>query len=65
MFVNGMPVDEKSPVRKAHRWGPVGSYSFVCDRSLDSERFRSAFDYTPPTWDKMIQELAQDNDFYK
>src|SRR6267378_1392513 len=22
--------------------------SFVCDRSLDSERFRSAFDYTPP-----------------
>jgi len=43
----------------------VSDDSFVCDRSLDSERFRSAFDYTPPTWDKMIQELAQDNNFYK
>lgn len=32
---------------------------FCCNRSLDSGRFRKDFDYTPPTWDKMIEELAQ------
>ena len=29
-----------------------------CDRSLDSSRFRTAFGYTPPSWDDMIEELA-------
>ena len=29
-----------------------------CDRSLDSARFRSTFDYTPPLWDDMIEELV-------
>jgi dTDP-4-dehydrorhamnose reductase len=33
----------------------------VCiDRSLDSGRFRREFDYTPPTWDEMTEELAND-----
>lgn len=31
---------------------------FVCDRSLDSSRFRKATGYTPPTWLAMIRELA-------
>lgn len=31
--------------------------SFCCDRSLDSTRFRRAFNYTPPSWDSMIAEL--------
>lgn len=31
---------------------------FVCDRSLDSSRFRAAFGYQPPSWDAMIDELA-------
>ena len=31
---------------------------FSCDRSLDSSRFRREFGYTPPTWDAMIEELA-------
>ena len=31
--------------------------SFECDRSLNSERFRSEFNYQPPSWDTMIQEL--------
>lgn len=31
--------------------------SFVCDRSLDSARFRKEFDYIPPTWEAMISEL--------
>lgn len=30
---------------------------FCCDRSLDSSRFRSDFNYTPPTWSAMIEEL--------
>jgi dTDP-4-dehydrorhamnose reductase len=31
--------------------------SFCCDRSLDSSRFRAEFNYTPPTWPVMIEEL--------
>jgi dTDP-4-dehydrorhamnose reductase len=30
------------------------------DRSLDSARFRAEFGYTPPSWDKMLDELAAD-----
>src|SRR5262249_26767146 len=30
------------------------------DRSLDSPRFRRVFDYQPPSWDEMLDELAQD-----
>jgi dTDP-4-dehydrorhamnose reductase len=30
----------------------------VCDRSLDSSRFRREFGYTPPGWDVQIGELA-------
>jgi len=29
------------------------------DRSLDSTRFRSEFNYTPPTWEEMIDELSR------
>ncbi|HKA44159.1 MAG TPA: SDR family oxidoreductase [Burkholderiales bacterium] len=32
----------------------------VCDRSLDSSRFRTAFGYAPPSWDAMLDELAAD-----
>ncbi|MGV3628275.1 MAG: dTDP-4-dehydrorhamnose reductase family protein [Betaproteobacteria bacterium] len=35
---------------------------FVCDRSLDSTRFRRDFAYTPPSWDTMIDELASSSD---
>ncbi len=31
---------------------------FVCDRSLDSSRFREKTDYQPPSWKAMIEELA-------
>jgi dTDP-4-dehydrorhamnose reductase len=33
---------------------------FKCDRSLDSTRFRREFNYMPPTWERMIEELAAD-----
>jgi len=32
--------------------------SFVCERSLNAERFNAATGYTPPSWDTMISELA-------
>jgi len=32
----------------------------ICDRSLDSTRFRREFGYKPPSWEAMIQELAKD-----
>lgn len=33
--------------------------SFHCDRSLDSTRFRRDFNYVPPTWETMIEELRE------
>jgi dTDP-4-dehydrorhamnose reductase len=34
--------------------------AFICDRSLDSSRFRKDFEYQPPSWDEMIAELGND-----
>lgn len=31
--------------------------AFCCDRSLDSTRFRVNFNYSPPSWPDMIEEL--------
>src|SRR5690606_20345073 len=31
--------------------------TFFCDRSLDSKRFRTEFNYRPPQWSEMIAEL--------
>jgi dTDP-4-dehydrorhamnose reductase len=33
-------------------------YDFHCDRSLDSRRFRTRFEYQPPSWERMADELA-------
>jgi dTDP-4-dehydrorhamnose reductase len=32
--------------------------TFLCDRRLDSTRFRAKTGYQPPTWDAMLSELA-------
>ncbi len=37
---------------------------FICDRTLDSTRFRKATGYVPPAWEEMIRELASDVAFY-
>jgi len=37
----------------------------VIDRSLDSTKFRAKLQYEPPSWPKMIQELADDRAFYE
>lgn len=39
--------------------------TFRCNRSLNSDRFRRDFDYEPPTWAQMIDELAADHRFRK
>ena len=41
-----------------HKIEIVPEDSFCCDRSLDSTRFRTEFNYTPPTWLSMIEELS-------
>jgi dTDP-4-dehydrorhamnose reductase len=37
----------------------------VCDRTLDSTRFRQATGYAPPSWPEMIRELASHAAFYE
>jgi dTDP-4-dehydrorhamnose reductase len=37
---------------------------FICDRTLDSSRFRQATGYVVPSWAEMIQEMASDATFY-
>ena len=34
--------------------------NFCCDRSLDSSKFQKEFGYTPPSWEKMVDELVVD-----
>jgi dTDP-4-dehydrorhamnose reductase len=34
--------------------------TFRCDRSLKSDRFRTAFGYTPPSWPDLVAELVTD-----
>jgi len=34
--------------------------SFACDRSLDSSKFRQEFNYNPPIWEEMVEELGKD-----
>jgi len=41
----------------------VPDETFVCDRSLDSRRFRSRVGYTPPTWESMVEEIARDRSY--
>ena len=38
----------------------ISDESFVCDRSLDSSKFRREFKYKPPTWDQMAEELCNE-----
>ena len=39
--------------------------SFVCDRSLNSARFREATGLKPPSWKYMVSQMANDAAFYK
>jgi len=39
--------------------------TFVCDRSLDSSRFRKATGYVPPSWPEMVEQMAHDTTPYE
>jgi dTDP-4-dehydrorhamnose reductase len=34
--------------------------TFCCDRSLDSTRFQKEFNYHPPAWPVMLNDLKRD-----
>ncbi len=38
----------------------ISDESFACDRSLDSSKFRQEFNYKPPSWEEMINELCEE-----
>lgn len=38
---------------------------FICDRSLDSTRFRREANFTPPSWKEMAIDMYNDFAFYK
>lgn len=38
----------------------VPDYDVHCDRSLDSKRFRQEFNYQPPSWETMVNELVEE-----
>jgi len=38
--------------------------TFVCDRSLDSSRFRQKTGYQPPSWSEMVKSVAEDSTPY-
>jgi dTDP-4-dehydrorhamnose reductase len=42
-----------------HKIEIIPDDSFVCDRSLNSSRFREKFGYIPPSWRSMIEELKK------
>lgn len=38
--------------------------NFRCDRSLNSDHFRKATGFIPPSWEEMIAEMTRDNNIY-
>lgn len=45
--------------RLGHPVEIIPDAAFRCDRSLDSTAFRVRHEYQPPTWDAMLDELAE------
>jgi dTDP-4-dehydrorhamnose reductase len=39
--------------------------AFLCDRSLNSSKFKAKTGYQPPSWDEMIHEMADTSTFYE
>jgi len=61
--VSATPISKFDLLKKIEERMKLGitilpSDDFHCDRSLDSQSFRDATGYVPPSWDEMINELA-------
>lgn len=59
------PIDKYDLLARLHDRLPgsaplVRDDSVEIDRSLDSTRFRGEMGYVPPTWDRMLDELAEE-----
>jgi len=59
------PIDKFELLRRVNEklgWGVrlTPDDGFECDRSLDGSRFRARVGWQPPSWDEMIQGLADD-----
>ncbi|MCC6611317.1 MAG: SDR family oxidoreductase [Burkholderiales bacterium] len=46
--------------RLGHPVEIVADPTFRCDRSLNSDRFRAAFAYSPPSWPELVDDLVSD-----
>lgn len=63
--VSSDPIDKYELLKLANRYYDANveiekDTNFFCDRSLDSTRFREAINFTPPSWESMIKEMAND-----
>lgn len=62
--VSSQPIDKYELLNLVKKYYAVDTEiepdeSFICDRSLDSSRFRAQFEYVPPSWDSMIAEMSK------
>ena len=63
--VSSDPIDKYELLKLANRHYGAGvdiekDTDFFCDRSLNSSRFREAAGFTPPSWESMMEEMAND-----
>lgn len=63
--ISSNPIDKYELLQLVNRYYDANveiekDTTFLCDRSLDSTRFREATGFTPPSWESMIKEMAND-----
>lgn len=68
--VSNLPISKfelLSTLRDLLKWDIeiVPDDSLICDRSLNADRFNSAMDWTPPSWDNVLSGLAEEWPRYK
>ena len=68
--VSSEPIDKCSLLTLVKKHYGVGTEiipndDFRCDRSLNSARFRERFDYRPPTWASMIEEMSKQRSLHR
>ena len=68
--VSSDPINKFDLLEKINRLACLGATlqpqdEFVCDRSLDSSKFREKTGYVPPSWETMIEEMVRDGKDYE
>jgi dTDP-4-dehydrorhamnose reductase len=67
--VSSDPINKFDLLQKVNQAANLGATlqpqdEFVCDRSLDSSKFRERTNYVPPTWEDMVEEMVRDGKDY-